>query len=129
MSRAVSSPAKGGRSSIWRGADDQSTGRGVLDTRFRGYDGRAYDERDLFAPASAAKPSSFVLRITMVCFGALAMRLKQFAAGRAWVRQCARKTLEPVARRGTSAPLKHARKHLDRPCQWVSLLSNRLTRN
>src|SRR4051812_15214007 len=26
-----------------RGADDQSIGRGVLDTRFRGYDGGPYD--------------------------------------------------------------------------------------
>src|SRR5947208_3134587 len=53
-------PRKAG-DSIWRGADDQSTGRGVLDTRFRGYDGGAYDERDLSAHASAAKRSSFVL--------------------------------------------------------------------
>src|SRR4051794_28986704 len=45
-----------------RGADDQSRGRGVLDTRFRGYDGAAYDERDLFAHASAVKRSSFELR-------------------------------------------------------------------
>ena len=44
-----------------RGADDQSRGRGVLDTRFRGYDGEAYDERELFAHASAAKRSSFCL--------------------------------------------------------------------
>ena len=56
-----------------RGADDQSTGRGVLDTRFRGYDGGAYDERDLFAHASAAKQSSFFLSLTMDCFAALAM--------------------------------------------------------
>src|SRR3954471_17660788 len=76
MSRAVSSPAKGGRSSIWRGADDQSTGRGVQDTRFRGYDGGAYDERDLSAHASAAKRSSFVLRLTMDCFAALALTVE-----------------------------------------------------
>ena len=60
-----------------RGADDQSTGRGVLDTRFRGYDGGAYHKRGLLAHASAAKrsdpASSFVLRITVVCFAALAM--------------------------------------------------------
>src|SRR3954452_17513599 len=55
-----------------RGAGDQSTGRGVLDTRFRGYDGGAYDERKAFAHASAAKRSSFLLSLTMDCFAALA---------------------------------------------------------
>ena len=45
-----------------RGADDHSRGRGVLDTRFRGYDGGAYDERDLFAHASAAMSVETVCR-------------------------------------------------------------------
>src|SRR3954447_14661315 len=38
-----------------RGADDQSRGRGVLDTRFRGYDGGACDQRKPFAHASAGE--------------------------------------------------------------------------
>src|SRR3954452_13866523 len=44
-----------------RGADDQSRGRGVLDTRFRGYDDWAGLQKQPFAHASAAKQSSFCL--------------------------------------------------------------------
>ena len=33
----------------------KSTGRGVLHTRFRGYDGGAYDQRDLFVAAMTVK--------------------------------------------------------------------------
>src|SRR3954453_21632479 len=121
-----------------RGADDQSTGRGVLDTRFRGYDGGpttnasclrmralanvtrrviAREGRSSIAeepminreaaaywipafagmtagPATNANrlrmraqrsdpASSFVLRLTMDCFAALAMTLPR--ATRVWV--------------------------------------------
>ena len=55
MSLAVSSPAKAGDPVLQRKLMIISKGRGVLDTRFRGYDGGAYDQRDLFAHASAGE--------------------------------------------------------------------------
>src|SRR3954453_14218329 len=61
MSLACHRP-RSGAIQYCRGADDQSRGRGVLDTRFRGYDGGACDKRKPLAYASAAKRSSFELR-------------------------------------------------------------------
>src|SRR3954453_15674381 len=60
-----------------RGADNQWTGRGVLDTRFRGYNGGAYYKRFAFAHGSAA--NSFCFASRLIASLRSQWRQKQFA--------------------------------------------------